>query len=138
MEVTNSNITRKIRLSKIGCYQIKESEKELFNFIENSLMGLKAVELKDYPNFVMYFNNDNKNILQYKRNINRDSWLGVNNLDIWNIFQTQFYYCEKETKQLIKNIVGETYKLKNVNPVNLITYYTSKVENSYLLQILKM
>lgn len=107
----NSNIVRKIKLSKFGSYLIKDNEKELFDFIEHNLMGLKSVELKRYPDYIMFFNNENENVFQYNILLNT---LYVNTDLIWKILYRKFQYNADEIDLLISNIVKQAYKLNDV------------------------
>lgn len=111
-----NNIVRKIRMSKIGCYNIKESEKELFEFIDNNLLNLKIKFMIDWhPNYNLYFNSADENILQHNH---MNGNLFVSNKLIWSVFETKFNYSYKEISDLIANIVEYAYKLKDISPEN--------------------
>lgn len=128
----HSNIVRKIRLSRLGCYEIKSNERKLFEFIDKNLLGLKTIVLDDHPSFIMYFNNDNKNVFEYKKE-NGNTMLGVNPL-IWEKIKDDFYFTDEGVKILIKNIVENAYNLKHIKPLKVISYYISEAEKSYTLQ----
>lgn len=49
------NIIRKIKLRKLGCYQTKDSEKDLFDFIETNLLGLKEIKSGSTSRFLSKF-----------------------------------------------------------------------------------
>src|SRR6478735_3307862 len=103
------NIIRKIKLERLGYYNCKNNkEKELFEFIKEKLLNLKQVILKYYPDYIMYFKDDK---CIFEQNLN-SSWVYVNYHLICYIFETKFNYNHKETKQLIKSIVEQTYKLE--------------------------
>jgi len=104
------NIIRKIKINSLGMYEFNDSEKELFYFIKENMLNLKQVKLEKYPNYIFYFKDD-KCILE--QDLNCD-WFGVRYLDIWEIFQYKFNYNYKETKQLIKSIIEQAYKLNGV------------------------
>lgn len=125
------NIVRKIRLSKLDCYQIKESEKELFDFVETSLLRLKCVRLTEYPEYDMYFNSEGKNIFQHDL---KNNYLYINYNLIWLKFETDFGYNYDKIKEIVKNVAEQGYKLKNTIPFEEYPDIFEVVEQSYNLQ----
>lgn len=125
----HSNIVRKIRLSKLDCYTIKPNEKKLFDFIETNLMGLKAVELKEYPDYIMYFNSKNKNIFQYGI---YNEYLYCNHDLVWNIFENEFNYDSIQTRSLIVDIMKNAYNI-DVIPIYKLINTDKEVEKTYKL-----
>lgn len=125
------NIVRKILLNRLGTYVVKTKERKLFEFVENNLMGLKAVELIKYPKFVMYFNRDGKNIFQYNL---EDNDLYVNNTLIWSKFQPYFGYDYNETSEIINNVIEKVYKIKNTKIFCLELFAIDVIERLYLNQ----
>lgn len=112
----NHNIVRKIRLSKLGCYNFKSiKEKELFEFVDKNLLGLKIVKLKGYTyhNFIMYFNNKDIHILQHNL---ENNYLYVSDELIWSVFKKEFGCNDDEIKHIIKNVMEQMYKIKNILP----------------------
>lgn len=105
------NIIRNIRLSKLGIYQIKESEKDFFDFIQKNLFGLKPVKSDVYSNYIMYFNRKGENIFQHSLNSN---YLYISYNLIWQQFEKKFKYNYQEIIDLIKYVVEKIYKLKDV------------------------
>ena len=108
------NIIRKIKINSLGMYEFNDSEKELCEFIIYNMLNLKQVELKEYPNYIMYFNDKEENIFQHNFKYNN---FYVNNELIWSVFETKFDYNYKETSNLIKGIVEQTYKLQDITPI---------------------
>lgn len=113
------NIVRKIILNELGCYQIKESEKKLFKFVKCNLLGLKPVNMSN-SDYIMYANSDNENIFQY--NI-KSYYLYVNQNLIWSKLESEFGYSYDETKNFIKIVAEQAYKLKNVTPEFALLVY---------------
>src|SRR6478735_6283393 len=92
------NIIRKIKLESLRYYVCKDNkEKELFEFIKDNLLNLKQVSLKDFPDYIFYFKDDNC-------------------IFIWKVFETKFGYNYQEIQKLIKGIVEQAYKLSEVIP----------------------
>src|SRR6478735_3168643 len=84
---------------------------ELIEFIYNNILNLKQVKLKEYPDYIMYFNDKNKNIFQ--RDLKYKDFY-INDELIWSVFENKFNLNYKETRQLIKNIAEQTYKLSEI------------------------
>src|SRR6478735_4871203 len=121
------NIVRRYKLSLLKYDSLTEKELEdlniilkyfkftkenfdLINFIYNNLLNLKQVELKEYPDYIMYFKNDK---CIFKQDLN-SPWFEVNYDLIWSVFETKLGY--NETSNLIKGIVEQAYKLQCTTP----------------------
>lgn len=104
------NIVRKIRLNKLGCYIIKSNEKDLFEFVKNNLLNLKAVKLDNYLEAIMYFNNDGK--LMFKHNL-KNSNLYTNDF-IFNTLENEYRYKYDDIYDLVEYVLEKVYKIKNV------------------------
>lgn len=100
------NIIRKIKLSYLGCYQINDLEKDLFDMIEQNFIGVKSYELFEYPNRYMYFNKNNKFIFSYYP-INQEIYVSYK---VWIDFNC--HYTEDESLNLLKILIGKTFNLK--------------------------
>src|SRR6478735_4947050 len=85
---------------------------ELINFIYNNFFNLKQVKLEKYPDDIFYFKDD-KYIFDQDL---KDPWFGVNHKLIWDVFYNKFNYNYEETRDLIKDIVKQVYKLHIVIP----------------------
>lgn len=82
---------------------------KLIEFIENNLLCLKKVELKEYSDFIIYLNNKNDIVLQY--NIKKGYLFTT--YEVWSMFE-KFGYRYTEVSNFIKDIVEKTYKLNNI------------------------
>lgn len=95
------------------------SEPELICFIQENLLNLK--KLKD-EYYILWFKDD-KLMFQLclkSNNIDVDYFL------IWDVFEKKFNYTFIETKELIKNIIKEHYKIDDTNPC--ATYWIYKTD----------
>lgn len=112
----NINIIRKIKLSKLGCYQIKDCEKELFYFIEKNIIGLKIVKNKEYFNCIDLLNNNDKWIFMLDLNNNGYdfNYLHSNYELVWEPFHIKFEYSYMDTHHIIKELIEDAYKFKNI------------------------
>lgn len=128
-----SNIVRNIKLSKIGCYQIKDDEKNLYQYIEKNLLNLKIVVLKKYIGWVFYFNSNDKCIFMFYI---IDNIIYIN-IFLLNIFIHIFNYKkEDEIKIIIYNILSNDYKIKNIQINNFYFRLPIKdVEHDYKNEI---
>lgn len=91
------NIIRKIRLNNLGYYQIKDNEKDSFEFIKTNLLNIKPVIFnKD----IMYFNNDRKMIFQYNLDNNN---LYTNDF-IFNALENDYMYKDDDIYMILLNI----------------------------------
>lgn len=109
MAMNTDNIIRKIRLSGLDCYHVKDNESELFEFIKDNLLGLEAVRLDRYPDYIMYFKNG-KIIFQHflKNNI-----LYINFELVWSILDKMLNIEDyDDTNNSIKSIIEQAYKIK--------------------------
>jgi len=102
------NILRKIKINSLGMYEFSESEKELFEFIKENILNLKQVQLEKYPDYLFYFKDD-KCIFQQDLKF---YWFGVSYKLLWSVFENKFGYKYNETRDLIKDIVKEAYKIQ--------------------------
>jgi len=122
------NILRKIKINSLGYYKYNNSEKKLLYFIKENMLNLKIVELKNYPDYIMYFNDKGENIFQQDL---KTPWFGVNYDLIWGIIEKKFNYNYYQTRDLIKDVIEQAYKL---NEVRLLTgFFTPilEVEQAY-------
>lgn len=124
------NVVRKIRLSKLECYQIKDKEKQLFNFIENYLFKLKPVKLKEYHNYIMYFDYDNKCIFQYDLNYHH---FGINNELFFKFIDNKFSDNYGEIINIIEDIVTKFYNIKNIKTAISNRVILNEIEKCYRL-----
>lgn len=122
MKDIDLNIVRKIRLSKLDCYQIKDDESELFEWIEQNIMGLKNVVLKEYPDYVMFLNKEGRNIFKYDFKNNDFS---VRHDLIWSVLKNRFKYDSDQIGILIKNIVQQLYKLNDIDPKSRAGFFAN-------------
>src|SRR6478735_5117708 len=125
------NIIRKIKINSLGMYEFNDSEKELLEFIKENMLNLKIIELKNYPDYIMYFNDKGENIFQQDL---KTPWFYVRYNLIWKVFETKFNLNYKETSNLIKGIVEQAYKLQGVTPFFESKFYDKLVEQAYKLQ----
>src|SRR6478735_8242485 len=88
---------------------------DLINFIYNNILNLKQVSLKYYSISNFYFKDD-KYIFQHDL---KSDYLYINNDLIWVVFKNKFNYNYQEICDLIKRIVEEAYKLRNIIPQKL-------------------
>lgn len=132
MSIVNKNIVRNIKLSILGFYTIKDEEKDLYNFVKQNLLGLKAVELDDFKDFIIYFNNDDKNIFLHDLKTN-DLW--VNDV-VWSKFEFEFEfgYDYNEIKDIVKGVVEQAYKLKGITPKWQHHVILQKIEQAYKIK----
>lgn len=115
------NIIRKIKLNKLDCYQIKDSEKELYEFIKSELFNLRIIEIDEYPHLIYYFNKMNECVFIY--NTIKDDFYNYNNsnrlwvrFSLWLKFQSIFEYKYEKICKIISHIVEFKYKLLNTIP----------------------
>lgn len=103
----NTHIVRKIQLSKLGSYQIKDNEKTLFEFVENNLLNLKSIKSIKNIDCIHYFNNKKENILTYN---SKNKILEINFLLVWKYLIIGSNNVI-EAKEFIKNIIKQVYKM---------------------------
>lgn len=115
-------------MSKLGTYVIKTNEKELFDFVDINLLGLKVVKLDEYPYFIMYFNSDDKCIFQYNF---KNNYLYVSHILIWRKLDSTFGYSYDEIKELINIVVKQAYNLKGVKTILDDWLFTMEIEQVY-------
>src|SRR6478735_11899487 len=80
---------------------------DLINFIYNNMLNLKLVELKEYPDYIMYFNHKGENIFQHNLKTNI---FYVNYKLIWVVFKV--YYNYQGIRDLVKGIIKQAYKIQ--------------------------
>lgn len=114
----NINIVRKIRLSKLGCYNFKSvKEKEMFDYVEHNLLGLKLVELEEYSEYVYFFNKEDKCVFRYNPS---DKLFLIRYHFVWEVFANKFKYSYQsyqryqKTKEFFQSIIEYVYKIKDV------------------------
>lgn len=117
-----NNIVRKIKLSKLGCYQIKDDELELFKWIEYNLLNL---EIEQFDNNTTNFHINQKLIFQYFKDLDhiRISYYWIYNIETWRIF-TKIHPESNPNNQYIINfiypIIKGTYKIDiQKNKINI-------------------
>ena len=104
---------------------IDDKEKELFEFIKDNLLNLTEVKLYEFSN-EKYWVKENKII--FKRYL-ESKWIDINYVLIWKIFETKFGYNYDQTRDLIKGVVEEVYKLQNKVPYK--SYEIATIEQIY-------
>lgn len=125
------NIVRKIRLNKLGCYEFKDYEKDLFIFINKNILNLKKFTLEEYPSFIFYFNSKNKSVFQH--NLNNNSF--YINRDIWNVLYDKYNYKDFEIKKNVKEIFMDSYKIKeDIQPCLGECLFIENVHKAYKLK----
>lgn len=120
------NILRKIRLNKLECYQTKDNEKVLFDFIEDNILNLLKRKLDEYPYAEFYFNL-NKCIFLHNK-YSKTVYISVN---IWNEFQIKYNFDSDEIESMIKNIINNHYKINNVKISQTNDNTLQIIENKY-------
>lgn len=105
------NISRKLKLSELGIYTIKETEIELFDFIKNNLINLKIKN----DNHEIIFMKSNKWHFTYSLSSNE---LCVESYIIWKMLRLYFRYDIEEAEYLIEDIMKHYYKIKNIAYIN--------------------
>lgn len=124
----NTNIVRKIRLNKLGCYDFKSvKEEKLSKFIEKKLMKLIIVKLKNYPKYIMFFNRQGKNIFQYDLKYNDLHVSGF----VWEVLEIEFEYDFLEIRYLINDVMEKTYKMKETRPTKYFYLDPNSIEDAY-------
>jgi len=71
------------------------------------------IDEKEYPNWVFYFNKDNKITFQYNIN-NGNFW--CNYKLYWSIFYEKFGFNYNQVKDITKDMVEEHFKLGGITP----------------------
>lgn len=137
LEIIENFLNRKKENSFISENEIKLEEifknlnntnLEIIQFIKNNLLGLKIVRLTEYPEYDMYFDNEGSNIFQHDLKTNN---LGVNYELIWKVFKIKFGYNYDKIKELIKSVIEQIYKIKEIEPYRLDYDENLEVEEAY-------
>lgn len=121
-DIENAYLLEKLNIENI--YQ-----KEYFY---DNLMFLKSVELSDFPNYIMYFNNEGKNIFQYNK-ISKILFSNYNFLSskYEREFRIEFGYDIDDFENLIKGIGETVYKLDIMTAKSKLYLFYDSVEVIY-------
>ena len=98
----------KDKIHKIKESRLRPAEKFLYDIFFN----LKEYYFNGYPDSVFY-KKDNEILFKYDKK-NRYFWCHYNK--IWSVLETNYDLNYQEVKEIIKGVVWETLKLKEVTP----------------------
>ena len=99
-------------------------------FLINMLLNLKEYVSDRYPDFIFY-KKDNEILFHY--NLKSHVFFCDYN-KIWSIFETKYHLNDNKIKELIKGIVEEYLKFKNVTPNMVLTSADAEVEKHLKLK----
>ena len=71
------------------------------------------IDKKEYPNWIYYFNKENKIIFEYNKN---NGYFWCNYKLYWSIFYIKFGFNWQQVRDLTKDMVENHFNLKGITP----------------------
>ena len=138
--VANNNYKRSILMKK---YNLKKNKTKLRNFVED-IDKNKSIIIMNYNNKKQIANNvtikeiDFKNDIEYRIDAGSMKWNPINK--VWNFEKINFRTWKENILTNQKIIVDTAIFLKNINPIYLISEFTTPEEMGYfeLKEFIKM